>query len=175
MSDLLPINASKQERDLSLTVERSSALPVLIRELWNPATCPANALAWLGWALNVDTWDAGWTETQKRQVIAQSVNVHRVKGTVGAVKRSANSFGATVAITEWHQTNPVGPVHTFSMALSVPNASPEQVDSIVYAITSVKPVRSQLTFSISENAELPMALPIIVRAVVYHRFQASLN
>lgn len=175
MSDLLPINASKQERDLSLTVERSGSLPVLIRDLWNPATCPVGSLAWLGWALNVDTWDAGWTETQKRQVIAQSVEVHRRKGTVGAVKRSANSFGATVAITEWHQTNPVGPVHTFSMSLSVPNASPEQVDSIVYAITSVKPVRSQLTFSISENAELPMALPIIVRAVVYHRFQASLN
>ena len=175
MSDLLPINASKQERDLSLTVERSGSLPVLIRDLWNPSTCPVGSLAWLGWALNVDTWDAGWSETQKRQVIAQSVEVHRRKGTVGAVKRSANSFGASVVITEWHQTTPPGPVHTFNMALSVPNASPEQVNSIVYAITSVKPVRSQLTFSIGENAELPMALPIIVRAVVYHRFQASLN
>lgn len=175
MSDLLPINASKQERDLSLTVERSSDLPVLIRDLWNPATCPANALAWLGWALNVDTWDAGWSDAQKRQVIAQSVNVHRFKGTVGAVKRSANSFGATVAITEWHQLNPVGPVHTFTMALAVPNAPPEQVNSIVSAIISVKPVRSQLTFAITENALLPMALPIIVRPVSYHRFQASLN
>lgn len=175
MSDLLPINASKQERDLSLTVERSSDLPVLIRELWNPATCPSNALAWLGWALNVDTWDAGWTDIQKRQVIAQSIEVHRHKGTVAAVKRSANSFGASVAITEWHQMNPVGPVHTFTMALAVPGASPEQVNSIINSIISVKPVRSQLTFTITENAELPMALPIIVRAVCYDRFQASLN
>lgn len=175
MSDLLPINASKQERDLSLTVERSSSLPVLIRDLWNPATCPASALAWLGWAMNVDTWDAGWTETQKRQVIAQSVDVHRHKGTVGAVKRSANSFGATVAITEWHQLNPVGPVHTFTMSLAVPGASAEQVNSIVSSIIAVKPVRSQLTFTITENANLPVTLPVIVRAVGYHRFQASLN
>lgn len=175
MSDLLPINAIKQERDLSLTVERSSALPVLIRDLWNPATCPANALAWLGWALNVDTWDAGWTETQKRQVIAQSVDVHQHKGTVGAVKRSANSFGAVVAIQEWHQLNPIGPVHTFTMSLSVPGASEEQVNSIVKSIIAVKPVRSQLTFTITENANLPMALPIVARVVCYDRFQASLN
>lgn len=175
MSDLLPINAIKQERDLSLTVERSSALPVLIRELWNPATCPESALAWLGWALNVDTWDAGWTVSQKRQVIAQSVEVHRHKGTVGAVKRSANSFGASVAITEWHQMTPPGPVHTFTMALAVPGASEEQVNSIVKSIIAVKPVRSQLTFTITENALLPMALPIVVRPVCYDRFQASLN
>lgn len=175
MSDLLPINASKQERDLSLAVERSSALPVLIRDLWNPATCPASALAWLGWALNVDTWDAGWTESQKRQVISQSVDVHRHKGTVGAVKRSANSFGAVVAIKEWYQLNPIGPVHTFTMSFSVPGASEEQVNSIVSSIIAVKPVRSQLTFTITENANLPLALPIVARVVCYDRFQASLN
>lgn len=175
MSDLLPINASKQERDLSLTVERSSALPVLIRDLWNPATCPASALAWLGWALNVDTWDAGWTESQKRQVIAKSVEVHRHKGTVRSVKQSANAFGASVLITEWFNMNPVGPVHTFSLDFSVPGASEAQVNSIVSSIIAVKPVRSQLTFTVRETAVVPMALPIVVRPVSYTRFQASLN
>lgn len=173
--DLLPLNASAQERAVSLAVKRAGEVPVGIDSLWNPWTCPASALPWLAWALHVDNWDTGWTETQKRQVIAASFNVHRVKGTVGAVKRVADSFGLGVVIKEWFQTTPQGSPHTFSVYFTIPNVSVDQQNSILSAIADVKPVRSQMVVSVTESAVCNATIPAFVQPVSFTRFQASLN
>lgn len=93
MSDLLPINATKQERALSITTARAGSVPVPVGELWDPYTCPLAVLPWLAWSLAVDPWDSNWTEAQKRQAIAESIAVHRVKGTIGALKRALQAIG----------------------------------------------------------------------------------
>lgn len=85
---LLPSNASPLERALALTIGRITDLPVQIDTLWDPARCPAALLPWLAWALSVDEWDTGWTEAQQREVIAASVDIHRHKGTVWAMRRA---------------------------------------------------------------------------------------
>jgi phage tail P2-like protein len=90
---LLPPNAS----DLELAVEgvglRVDALPVNIRDLWNPETCPMGALPWLAWMFSVDEWDARWSVDQKRGVVSGSIEVHRHKGTLWAVKRALAAAG----------------------------------------------------------------------------------
>jgi phage tail P2-like protein len=98
--DLLPPNATAQERAMSLATARAGEVPMQIKQVWNPQTCPAGILPWLAWALSVDAWDSNWTEQQKRDAIEASVSVHRVKGTVGAVRRALQAIGYEVMVDE---------------------------------------------------------------------------
>lgn len=96
MSDqiLLPGNTTKQERDVEAATARMAAPDHTgIKSQWNPWTCPENLLTWLAWALNVDEWDANWPEQFKRQTIAESVEVHRRKGTVDSIRRVLRNAG----------------------------------------------------------------------------------
>lgn len=173
-TDLLPPNAAPQERALSLATARAGEVRVDVDKLWNPSGCPASILPWLAWALHVDEWDGNWTETQKRQVIAASFAVHKVKGTAGAVKRMAESFGAGVLITEWWQTTPQGAPHTFTALFSIPTVSADTQTSIIDAIGSVKPARSAMTAQVVQNADLPVAVPAFARFATFDRFTATL-
>lgn len=100
MISLLPPNATAQERALSLALARISDVPVPVRSLWNPQTCPAAVLPWLAWAMSVDDWDGTWTEQQKRDVIQASVEVHRQKGTIGSLKAALRPLGFEVDVKE---------------------------------------------------------------------------
>jgi len=46
MNSLLPPNATDTERAIEATTERTTDLPVPLRTLWNPDTCPADLLPW---------------------------------------------------------------------------------------------------------------------------------
>lgn len=173
--DLLPINATPQERALSLATARAGEVAVPVASLWNPQTCPVDLLPWLAWALHIDNWDSGWTETQKRNVVASAFLVHKLKGTVGAVKRVANSFGTTVLIKEWWQTTPPGAAHTFTATFSIPTAPVEQQNSIIEAIKATKPVRSEMTAQVVNNVEGSLGVPAFARLATFDRFIATLN
>lgn len=90
---LLPSNATRLERALGQVIGRISDVPVPIADLWSPHRCPAPLLPWLAWALSVDEWDAGWPEDRKRDVIAASVEIHRHKGSMWAVRRTLAVMG----------------------------------------------------------------------------------
>ncbi|OEU65822.1 MAG: phage tail protein I, partial [Desulfovibrio sp. S3730MH75] len=100
---LLPSNASQLEIDFSETVARIGDVPVEISTLWNPDSCPLNLLPYLAWALSVDLWDDEWPEDVKRDVIRQSVAIHRVKGTPGAVEMMCKALGYDVRVLEWFE------------------------------------------------------------------------
>lgn len=95
MSDtsLLPPNASQQERALALAAGRVTNVPVPIRELWNPNTCPADKLAWLAWAFGVDEWDQNWPDEFKRASIRDAVLVQQRKGSVWSVRQVLANAG----------------------------------------------------------------------------------
>lgn len=118
MSDLLPYNATKQERSLAETTARISDVPVVVREVWNPDTCPSNILPWLAWAFSVDDWDSNWTDEQKRRVIKESVYSQRIKGTIGAVTRQLAALGYQIQILEWFQQSPQGTPYTFDVYIT---------------------------------------------------------
>ena len=116
-NDLLPPNATAQERALSEAIARVSDVPLLVRESWNPDTCPAELLPWLAWAFSVDEWDTTWTEQEKRDVIKASVEVHKHKGTIGAIDRALKPLGYLIEVIEWWEMDPPGPPYTFSIVL----------------------------------------------------------
>ena len=97
---LLPSNATAAERAMSLSTARAARLPAPHRTLWDPQTCPLDVLPWLAWALSVDEWDAGWTEEKKRAAVAASIDLHRRKGTIGAVRKALSALGYEVEINE---------------------------------------------------------------------------
>lgn len=99
MSDLLPPNATPFERALAKTAEHLADLPVPIRHIRNPETCPAALLPYLAWELSVDEWNPGWGEDVKRRVIAESARVHRRKGTRGSVRRALEAIFGDIPFT----------------------------------------------------------------------------
>lgn len=152
---LLPFNSTQAERNLSLVIKRSSNLPVNINHLWNPFRCPENLLPWLAWSLSVDNWNSAWPTPVKRQQIANSIEIHRRKGTVSAVKKAMAVFGVQVELSEWFETKSIP--HTFSvMAWAGDNFRDDHepvlteayYDALKRAIDYSKPVRSHYDFRV---------------------------
>ena len=141
MSDLLPINATPQERALSLSTERAGTVPVPVGDLWDPFTCPLAVLPWLAWSLAVDPWDSNWLEDQKRRAIAESIAVHRVKGTIGALKRALQAIGYECVVNE-----NTGTAYTFRIAIDVTSGAAinEAYTQAASIGNKVKNARSQL-------------------------------
>lgn len=155
MSQLLPPNRTELESRVASS--HPLTLPVPLRTLWNPHTCPVHMLPFLAWAFSVDHWSPDWPERVKREVIAASFQVHRIKGTRLAVDRALEAMGVDIEITEWFETTPHLPRGTFDALLYVndnltPNApaliGPELYDELRATIDATKNVRSHYTFRV---------------------------
>lgn len=121
MSDasLLPSNRTPLEQALAQVTLENPDLPNVLRDMISPDTCPAALLPWLAIQRSVDRWDPDWSEAIKRKVIKDSFEVHKRKGTVGALRRVVEPFADIVSITEWHELEPMGVPGTFSMSLAL--------------------------------------------------------
>lgn len=159
MSDLAPIlppNANRTELALEQATGRFSPTDPGIAALWSPQTCPPELLPWLAWTLSVDDWDDRWSVAVKRRVLAAAVATHRVKGTVGAVRRALAATGMSIDIAEWWQT--AATPHTFDLiayaedvlSLGVP-IGPELIEMVQRTVDPVKPVRSHYGIKVGER------------------------
>ncbi|MCP3942230.1 MAG: phage tail protein I [Desulfobacteraceae bacterium] len=68
----------------------------------------------------MDDWDPSWSETQQRQMIKNSIIIHRHKGTRGAMELALKSLGFGVEIIEWWEKYPKGTPGTFDLNILVP-------------------------------------------------------
>lgn len=121
---ILPPNAAPIERAV-LTAELARIAtvdPTVIVSIWNPATCPAVLLPWLAQGVSVDVWSNDWPEAQKRAVIAASPMVHRLKGTIGAVRRALAAFDLETRVVEWWEEG--GRRGTFRIEIIYRNGGP---------------------------------------------------
>lgn len=162
MTDLLPCNATPQERALSEAIARLSDVPVLVREQWNPDTCPAALLPWLAWAMSVDVWDPAWTDAQKRGAIQASFAVHQRKGTIGAVRSALNALGLDIRMTEWFQDSPPAAPYTFRLSVVIDQSGVTQAQLIpvISVVESTKNLRSHLS-EIAVEVTTRAASPVV--------------
>lgn len=148
MSDLLPHNASPQEVALDEATARVGDVPVLVREAWDPNTCPPHVLPWLAWALSIDQWETDWSDEQKRSAIKTSVAVQRAKGTVSAVRDSLRALDIEARVLEWHRQEVIGPEFTYRLFIEAragaPVVSLEQIESVIAVVDRAKSLRSHL-------------------------------
>lgn len=116
-SRLLPVGSSPLEVAAERACAELARVPVPMRDLWSPATCPLNLLPYLAWAFSVDQWDEDWPEVVKRNVVTSAFYLHRHKGTIGAVRRVVEPLGYLINVLEWWQTN--DPPGTFRLDIGV--------------------------------------------------------
>lgn len=169
MNDLLPPSATKQERALALATSRVSDVPLPIRTLWNPDTCPLDLLPWLAWALSVDTWDPNWSESIKRGVVRSAVSTARMKGTRKAVTDALSALGAGAVLVEWFEKSPAGTPHTFTVNIVAQDTSTEMQAAMNSEIRRTKPLRSHYDIVFGVAAEMSLNLVGILRATVFTR------
>jgi len=168
---LLPPNATPLERNLASLTERLDRLPVPLRDLWNPDTCPANLLPWLAWAFGLSAWKEYWPEKTKRDLIKQAVILARRKGTRYSVEQVVKSFGANLVLREWWETTPPGTPHTFDIVINYGGDTVTEAlqNDVVDEIRRVKPARSHFTLSIGLSATAAINLVGVVRVATYNR------
>lgn len=107
-NSILPKSSTALERELEQILADASQLPIQISDLWDPYKCPEKLLPWLAWANSVDSWQSSWPEAVKRQVIADSFQVHQHKGTPFAVQKALDSLGIQTQAIEWWEKNGSG-------------------------------------------------------------------
>ncbi|WP_426767339.1 phage tail protein I [Erwinia aphidicola] len=146
MSDrLLPVGSSQLEVAAAEACARLQQLPVPLRTLWNPQTCPLPLLPYLAWAWSVDRWDQEWPEETRRAVVAASQFIHRRKGTISAIRRVVEPLGYVINVHEWWQTSE--PPGTFRLDIGVLESGIDEAmfNEMERLIGDVKPVSRHLT------------------------------
>lgn len=145
--DLLPSNATKTERRLSVVGARMTSIPIPVRDVWSAQNAPESVLPWLAWALSVDNWDKNWTEAQKRAVIADAPVSQKIKGTIGSVESNLLALGVNIRIQEWFNQIPEGEPYTYILWLDVQEDVLDQVklNKILDIIATKKNLRSHMT------------------------------
>ena len=117
--NLLPPNAMPLERRTARVCAAWTTLPVILRTLWQPQTCPLSLLPYLAWALSVDRWNTTWPASTKRQITQASFALHQRKGTVSALRQAVEPLGYHVSVQEWWACTPPDKAGTFRLQLSV--------------------------------------------------------
>lgn len=82
---ILPLSETPLNKSLAALSTRLERISAPTREVWNPWTCPPAFLKTLAHAFSVDLWVDEWSETRKRRIIANAVEMHRQKGTLAGV------------------------------------------------------------------------------------------
>lgn len=159
MSNLLPPNATVLERNLAAANSVLGDLPTPLRDLVRPDVCPSNLLPWLAQSLSVDSWDVDWSEIQKRETIKASVGVHRVKGTIGAVRRALASLGIGAQLQEWFNQIPAGAPYTYQLLLNISQVGVDQsaLAKMMEVVVASKNLRSHLSairINVTSRSEL---------------------
>jgi phage tail P2-like protein len=170
---LLPPNAMPLERALEAGTARLADIDAPIAALWNPATMPLGDLPFLAWALSVDSWDPEWSEATKRDAVARSITLHRIKGTRMSVEAVLARFDELASIVEWHEASPRAPANTFEVHLPIIGmdgaASGTRVtaafaERIVREVGRAKPLREH--FTLVQRLPLEAAIGTLVTARV---------
>ncbi len=152
---LLPFQSSDLEKELDVALSHIESVQIPISTLWDPYKCPAVALPYLAWAVKVSVWSESWPELQRRQVVAGSMDLHRIRGTRPAVEDALKSLSVRCEIIEWfeHPDLNMEP-GTFRVTAHVSpqgedgQLDPNFTDEIRAVIASARPASRPFTLSV---------------------------
>jgi phage tail P2-like protein len=164
---LLPPNTTPLERAAETATARIGEVPFPIERLWDPQQIPSEWLPWLAWGLSVDSWDEDWSEQAKRDAVADSIALHRIKGTRASVEAVLGRFDQLLDLVEWHQATPRADPHTFEIRLPIAaegvkpggrRATAAFAEAIIREVSRVKPAREH--FRLVQTLDLEGAIGI---------------
>ncbi|ACZ76651.1 MULTISPECIES: phage tail protein I [Dickeya] len=143
-SPLLPPGSSTLEHAVATTGASVENVPIPLRQIWNPDTCPVELLPYLAWTWSVDRWDESWSESVKRKVIKDAFFIHRHKGTIGALRRVVEPLGYLIRIKEWWQTGDVPGTFRLDIGIQESGITEESFQELERLIADAKPVSRQM-------------------------------
>ncbi|CRM18787.1 phage tail protein I [Pseudomonas sp. 24 R 17] len=143
---LVPKNSTSLEVQAAQALAEIQRVPIPLRQLCNPNTCPVAVLPYLAWAFSVDRWDSTWSEATKRAAIRSSRYIHAHKGTIGALRRVVEPLGYLIEVVEWWQTVPEGVPGTFALKIGVLDTgiTEEMYQELIWLIDDAKPLTRPL-------------------------------
>lgn len=160
MSDrLLPAGSSALEVAAATALAALEQVPVPLRTIWNPDTCPLELLPYLAWAFSVDRWDENWAEESKRSAVRGSWFVHKHKGTIGALRRVVEPLGYLIRVREWWQTHERPGTFRLDIGVLETGITAEMYQELERLINDAKPVSRHLS-GLSINLEATGSVPV---------------
>lgn len=175
---ILPPGSTRLQKALEQVTHWLLDIPVPIRDLWNPATCPLELLPWLAWGLSIDLWDANWPEAVKRAAVADAIAFQRRKGTPASLRTVLDRFDPLIGLVEWF--NDRDTLAPFTFRLELPLAADSDViydellvEQILRDIAAVKPVRAHMFAVHRLRAEAEAWLVGAVNVAGYNRIDAA--
>ena len=117
-------------------------IPTVALASLNPTTCPSHLLDTLANFYSVDFYRNDFLEADKRALIFNSIELKKIKGTVGALKKVFDSLDIGVNVEEWF--NYGGDPFRFKLdfALKDKEITPQLIDTLTRMVFAYKNVRS---------------------------------
>lgn len=166
---LLPFNATPLEQAAEEALARVDDVPVPFAGNGHPETCPPELMPWLAWALSVDVFDSRWPVARQRQALAASIDLHRLKGTRGAVIGALEALAFEVELSEWFEHG--GAPYTFRLDVFAQEIFDPAggldlglTQMIRRAIETMKPAREHYDLRVGETFRAPGAIKTGLRA-----------
>lgn len=141
---LLPTGSSTLEVAAAEALSQIGLIPVPLRQLWNPDTCPLPLLPYLAWAFSVDRWDENWSGPAKRSAVRSALFVHQHKGTIGALRRVVEPLGYLIRVIEWWQTNDTPGTFRLDVGVLETGITEEMYQELERLISDAKPCSRHL-------------------------------
>jgi phage tail P2-like protein len=116
---------------------------------------PADVLDRLAWQFHVDYWDATWDVATKRQTIIDSIRLHMIAGTRGAVDDVIDHiWGGGAFVLEWWEYG--GEPGTFQVVLTTQQTQ-DAVEDFIRSIRKVKRATDHLTIvQVDDYGDVPV-------------------
>lgn len=161
---LLPSGSTQLEVAAAEALSQIGGLPVPLRQLWNPDTCPLPLLPYLAWAFSVDRWDEKWSEPVKRAAVRAAWFIHKHKGTTGALRRVVEPLGYLIRITEWWQTQDIPGTFRLDVGVLETGITEEMYQELERLIADAKPCSRHL---IGLSINLDVSSDCLIAAATY--------
>lgn len=179
---LLPFQSSDLEKELDIALSHIEKVEIPIRTLWDPWKCPLVALPYLAWAVKVGSWSERWSERVKRQVVAASLDLHRIRGTRPAVEKALESLDVRCEILEWFERPELKMVPgTFRVTAHVSTRGeaggidPAFTEEIREAVNSAKPASRPFTLSVQGMLKATYGPAAALRLVKAQRIRMEMR
>jgi len=159
-TSILPPNATTAERAIDDAIANRMPDPSVIANLFNPELCPESHLPWLAWALSVEDWNADWPVATKRLAIRQSIQIHEILGTRGAVERAIARVWGNADLHEWFDYG--GAPYHFTVDLYIDRegfdvATASDLDRVIAESTNVRSVLDAIRMFLASHGSWHIA------------------
>lgn len=168
--DVLPPNLRADPDVIAASASIDNRFSSVLGEVLNCIIYPrideldSDLINLLAWQFHVDFYDTNLPLERRRELVKNSYDWHRRKGTPGAVEEMVSATFADSTVSEWFEHN--GQPYTFRINTKEKITDEAKFNQLIEAIDSVRNTRSwldKLTTKREENASMCVGLISVLK------------